>query len=155
MYSTDLPQAGMQSSGLGDERLADAGLPDEQHRSTLIQPLPTVEFLDLRFADRAAGGEVDIFERGSQSALGGFDAIAGLALLAIVSLGLQQRIEELGVAGLITGCIRDRLIVGGEHAEQFHLGHEVSGHSGTHRYFSWLWGGTAASTSTERSALAA
>jgi hypothetical protein len=39
--------------------------------------------------------KVDILEGGPQGELSGLDPIAGLALLSIVGLGLQQRIEEL------------------------------------------------------------
>jgi hypothetical protein len=100
-----------------------------------------VEFFDLRFANRATGGEVDIFERGSQGELGGFDAIAGFTLLPIIGLGLQQCVEALAVARLIAGRIVQSLLEGCEHAEQFHLGHHIFGDSGTHRSkVSWVEG---------------
>ena len=98
---------GVQARGLGDEGLADAGLADQQHRAGIVQPLQAVEFLDLRLGDRATGGEVDVLERRAQGELGGFDAVAGLALLAIIGFGLQQRIEELAVAGLVARGVGD------------------------------------------------
>ena len=56
-------RAGVQPCGLRDEGLAHAGLADQQHRSSFAQPLQAVELFDLCLADRAAGSEVDIFER--------------------------------------------------------------------------------------------
>lgn len=38
------------------------------------------------------------------------DTVAGLALLAIIRLGLQQSIEKLGIPGLISGGVCDGLI---------------------------------------------
>ena len=67
--------------------------------------MQAVEFFDLCFADRTTGGEVDVFERRPQRELGGLDAVASFALLAIIGLGLQQRVEELAVTGLIAGRI--------------------------------------------------
>jgi len=71
----------MQAHGLGDKGLSHAGLTDQQHRTTIIQPLQAVEFFDLRLADRAVGREVDVLERRSQGELGGLDPI-GLDPLA-------------------------------------------------------------------------
>src|ERR1700694_1419532 len=98
--------------------------------------MQAVEFFDLCFADRTTGGEVDVFERRPQCELGGFDAVASFALLAIIGLGLQQRVKELAVTGLIAGRIAQSFLEGSEHAEQFHLGHQVFGDSGTHRFSS-------------------
>src|ERR1017187_7051640 len=101
--------------------------------------MQAVEFFDLCFADRTTGGEVDVFERRPQRELGGLDAVASFALLAIIGLGLQQRVEELAVTGLIAGRITQSFLEGSEHAEQFHLGHQVFGDSGTHRFSSSSW----------------
>src|ERR1700761_6298351 len=99
----------MQADCLGQEGLADTGLPDQQYWPSFVQPLQAIELFDLRFADRAAGGEVDVFKRGSQRKSGGLDPVSGLALLTIVGLGLQQRVEELRVSGLISGSVSDGL----------------------------------------------
>ena len=78
----------MQSCGLSEVGLADAGLADQEHRTRIVQPLQTVELFDLRLGDRATGGEVDVLERRPQGELGSFDAIAGLSLLPIIGFGL-------------------------------------------------------------------
>ena len=101
---------------LREEGLADAGLPDEENRPRIGEPLQAVEFFDLRLADRAARGEVDILERGAQRKARRLNAITGFALLAIVRLGLQESIEELGISGFVTGRLGDRLIEHIEHA---------------------------------------
>jgi len=53
----------VQPDGLREEGLAHTGLADQQYGPSFVQPLQAVELLDLRFADRAAGGEVDVLER--------------------------------------------------------------------------------------------
>jgi hypothetical protein len=64
-------------------------LPDQEHRATFVEPLQTVKLLDLRLADRSAGGEVDVFERRPERELGGLDAVSGFAFLPVVRFGLQ------------------------------------------------------------------
>jgi len=98
MYSTDLLLAQAWShvawaAPVGPIKEDGPGVP---------QPLQAVELLDLRLVDRAAGREVDILERGAERELRGLDAVADLALLAIIGFGLQQRIAELAEAGVDT-----------------------------------------------------
>ena len=129
----------MQAGGLRDEGLADPGLADQEDGSGIVQPLQAVEFLDLRFTDRATGGEVDVLECRAQRELGGFDAIAGFSLLAIIGFGLQQCIKQLAVAGFVASGLVQDFVEGLEHAEQFYLGHQVFGNGSAHRSkVSWL-----------------
>ena len=52
---------------------------------------------------------------------------------------MQQRIEQLAVTGLIARGVGNDFVEGTEHAEQFHLGHQISGNGGTHRSkLSWV-----------------
>jgi hypothetical protein len=139
--------ARMQSDGLRDEGLADAGLSDEQNRSCFGEPVQAVEILDLRLGDRAAGAEVEVLEGRAQRELRGLDATLGLSVIAVVTFGLQHGIEEVGAAPLIAGGLRHEAIERLEHAEQFHLGHQVSGNGGAHSLrFSWVVGGTGSAT---------
>ncbi|MBK7252202.1 MAG: hypothetical protein IPI06_15420 [Gammaproteobacteria bacterium] len=117
-----------------------------------MQPLQAVEFLDLCFADGAAGGEVDVLERRAQGELRGLDAIPGLALLPVIGFSLQQHIKQLAVAGLLARGVVQGFVDGAEHAEQFHLGHQVFGDRGTHRSkVSWVEvGGTEVASSVAR-----
>ena len=92
----------MQACGLSDEGFAHTGLPDEQYGSAFAQPVQAIELFDLRFTDRAIGREVKILERWTDGELRGFNASGSLAFRAEVRFRLQQRIEELRVAVLIT-----------------------------------------------------
>ena len=107
MYSTDLPQAqACRPAAWAMKVLPTPVWPISSTGRASLQPLQAVEFLDLRLADRAAGGEVDVLERRAQGELGGFDAIAGLSLLAVIGFGLQQRIEELACSWFDRGWHR-------------------------------------------------
>ena len=59
-------------------------------------------------------------ERGTHSELGGLDASFGLALLAVIGLGLQQYVDKLAVADFVAGRIEESLIQSGQHAECRH-----------------------------------
>jgi len=85
----------MKPDGLSKKCLPNTGLTDEQHGPAFVQPLKAVEILDLRFGDGATRRKVDILERGSHGKFGALDPMAGLLFLALVDLGLQQRIDEL------------------------------------------------------------
>ena len=90
---------------LREERLADAGLTDQQDRTPIRQPLHSVEFFDLRLADRSAGGEVDVLERRAQRELGGFDAGPGFAFLAIMRFSSRSiwMVNELPISRTLYG----------------------------------------------------
>src|SRR5882724_11707906 len=107
----------MQPDSLSKKCLSDTGLSYEQNGPAFVQPLQAIEILDLCLSDGAAGRKVDILERCSHGKLGALDPMAGLLLLPIVDLRLQQCIDELRASGLIPGCIRERLIEAGQHAE--------------------------------------
>ncbi len=84
----------MQADRLGDEGFADTSLADEQQWTRVVEPSEGVDFLDFRLRDRAFRGEVEVFERGTHGELGGFDAIDGFSLLAVIGFGLQQRLTN-------------------------------------------------------------
>src|SRR6266403_1240734 len=143
-----------------DKALSDATR-DQSSHSELVDTLLQAECVYRQ--ERKTGSRIkaakftlrpafDILERRAQGELGGLDAGAGLALLPIVTLCLQQRIDEFAVTGLVAGGVAQGFVEGGEHAEQFHLGHQVFGDCGTHgSKVSWVeveGTGTASSSRT-------
>jgi hypothetical protein len=81
--------ADLQGDGLGDERLADAGLADEQQRASVLEPAEALDLADLRLGDRATRGVVEVVEADAGGQLGGLQAPLRGALTTVVGLGLQ------------------------------------------------------------------
>jgi hypothetical protein len=88
----------------------------------------------LGLRDGAVGGEVELLEARTQSELRSLDAALGPSLASKVALGLQHRIEEVRATPLRTRGLGDETIKGVEHAEQLHIGHQITGNCGTHSF---------------------
>jgi hypothetical protein len=79
---------------------------------------------------------------GAQGELRCLDAALGFALSSEVVLRLQHRIEEVDAAPLLARGLGREPIESLDHAEELHLGHQVTGNRDTHSFnFSCGWAG--------------
>lgn len=90
--------ADLHPDSLSDERRTDAGLADDDERSSFAQPAEVLQLPDLGFGDRSMIAVDEIREVDANRNFGGFQASPGGALAPGVGFGLQQCVEELGLA---------------------------------------------------------
>ena len=98
---SSLPQS---SSGrLGDVPLARARRPDQQDVPRLTDEPPRGQVEDLPAFDRRVEREVELVQRLVFTEAGGLDAAGDQPLIAHQQLVLQQKLEELAIAQVMTG----------------------------------------------------
>jgi len=87
-----LMAASLHSEGFCQKCFADSGLPDNEQRSSLFEPLKGVEIFDLRFTQVSFGREIKILEAGFLFQARGLDSSVSFSLLTKLLFGLQERL---------------------------------------------------------------
>ncbi len=105
-------------------RLARPGAADQHRVALLVQERPGSHVAHQPLVDRRAG-EVEPGQLLDQRQLGGRHLVADRARLLLRDLGLQQAADDLGGWMLALERVAQHLVVGGPHADELELAHQV------------------------------